>query len=46
MGQIISAGEFVPVMSAKKELKAPLHISRDFDLWSTRASVIASVKNQ
>ncbi len=46
IGQIVSAGEFVPVMSAKREIKAPLHISRDFDLWSTRASVIASVKNQ
>uniref|UniRef100_A0A7S3PVW2 Membrane magnesium transporter n=1 Tax=Chaetoceros debilis TaxID=122233 RepID=A0A7S3PVW2_9STRA len=47
MGQIISAGEFLPVMgSGRREVKAPMYITRDFDLWTTRAGIIASVKSK
>jgi len=45
VGQIICAGEFLPVVGeGRREVRAPMHVSRDFDLFSTRAGIIASVK--
>ncbi len=44
-GQILAVGKFLPVVgSGRIELKAPAHISRDFDLFCTRAKIIAAAK--
>jgi len=45
MGQILGAGEFLPIIGeGRREVKAPAHVGRDFDLFSTRAGIIAGVK--
>ena len=45
MGQILGAGEFLPIIGeGRREVKAPALVGRDFDLFSTRAGIIAGVK--
>ncbi len=45
MGQILGAGEFLPIVGeGRREVKAAAHVGRDFDVFCTRAGIIASVK--
>mmetsp|Transcript_10086 Transcript_10086/g.14800 ORF Transcript_10086/g.14800 Transcript_10086/m.14800 type:complete len:113 (+) Transcript_10086:191-529(+) len=46
IGQLIVKGHFIPVVSSTGTVKAAVHISRDFDLFATRAGIIASVKQK
>ena len=47
LGQMISVGKFLPVVgSGRIQLRAPAHISRDFDLFCTRAKIIAEAKRK
>ncbi len=47
LGQIIAAGKFLPVVgSGRMELRAPAHVSKDFDLFCTRAKIIAAAKKK
>ena len=47
IGQILGAGEFLPVMGeGRREIKAPIHVGRDFDLFSTRAGIMAKAKKE
>eukprot|EP00551_Chaetoceros_affinis_P009857 CAMPEP_0203662058 /NCGR_PEP_ID=MMETSP0090-20130426/162_1 /ASSEMBLY_ACC=CAM_ASM_001088 /TAXON_ID=426623 /ORGANISM="Chaetoceros affinis, Strain CCMP159" /LENGTH=117 /DNA_ID=CAMNT_0050524799 /DNA_START=57 /DNA_END=410 /DNA_ORIENTATION=+ len=44
-GQVREAGEFLPVVgTGRTELRAPAHVSRDFDLFCTRARIVADAK--
>lgn len=46
VGQICHAGRFLPVTgSGRVQLRAPGHVSRDFDLFCTRAKVVAAAKH-
>jgi hypothetical protein len=45
VGQILGAGEFLPIVGeGRREVKAAAHVGRDFDVFCTRAGIIASVK--
>ncbi len=45
VGQILAAGEFLPIVGeGRREVKAPLHVGRDFDVFCTRAGIIAEIK--
>ena len=46
IGQLFGSGsEFLPVIGeGRREIQAPAYLGRDFDLFSTRAGIIASVK--
>jgi hypothetical protein len=44
-GQILAVGNFIPVVgNGRVQLRAPAHVSTDFDLFCTRAKVIAKAK--
>ncbi len=46
-GQVSASGNFLPVVGTGRiELRAPAHVSRDFDLFCTRARIVADAKNK
>ena len=46
-GQVSAAGNFLPVVGTGRiELRAPAYVSRDFDLFCTRARIVADAKNK
>jgi len=47
IGQIIGKGDFLPVTGeGRKEVKAPAHVGRDFDLFHTREEILSDARNR
>jgi hypothetical protein len=47
VGQVTGKGNFLPVTGeGRKEVFAPIHVGRDFDLFTTRQGILNQVKNQ
>eukprot|EP00557_Chaetoceros_sp_GSL56_P001362 CAMPEP_0176495550 /NCGR_PEP_ID=MMETSP0200_2-20121128/10716_1 /TAXON_ID=947934 /ORGANISM="Chaetoceros sp., Strain GSL56" /LENGTH=130 /DNA_ID=CAMNT_0017893435 /DNA_START=1469 /DNA_END=1861 /DNA_ORIENTATION=- len=45
LGQIMAKGQFLPVSGeGRKEVYAPVHVGRDFDLFCTRQGILNQVK--
>lgn len=44
-GQLLQVGKFLPVVGSERvELRAPVHVTRDFDLFCTRMKIVADAK--
>ena len=43
LGELMNKSHFLPIVGEnRKDLTAPLHRTREFDLFSTRASIVAA----
>lgn len=47
LGQISDKGDFLPVMGeGRKEVRAPAHVGRDFDIFTNREGILSQVKSR
>mmetsp|Transcript_7629 Transcript_7629/g.11444 ORF Transcript_7629/g.11444 Transcript_7629/m.11444 type:complete len:129 (-) Transcript_7629:334-720(-) len=47
IGQMMEKGDFIPVMGeGRKQVTAPIHVGRDFDLFHTREGILSEARKR